>query len=286
MAGLLDDITVERGLLADPPPPRRGTPGHVRGLLADDAAPEVEETHGPTWSDLGRWAYRNPLDATALALSPTGVPGGIAGTISDLHRYLTDPSSRTWGNYAFTALGFAPFGAATKVVKGGRAADSARVLLADEVAKFASGTTHPASEMTPFADVARMLQRVEEPIPPNVRFTMGMVDPNLLGRIGTVVPPGVVSDFKAVDPTLHAYSDVLSSNLGKRNRDAWGLWDRFQDLALTPERVLYNRSQPHRPLLGTPTPGRPDKMDYVVLEADRPNGRIFIPSLHDGPTRK
>ena len=49
------------------------------------------------------------LDAAAISTTPVPVLGDLVGLGADVHRYATEPESRTAGNFALSGLGLLPF---------------------------------------------------------------------------------------------------------------------------------------------------------------------------------
>ena len=57
------------------------------------------------------------LDAAAITTSPIPVVGDVAGLVADVNMYATDPESRNWFNYLFSAAGVLPFVPAPSAVR-------------------------------------------------------------------------------------------------------------------------------------------------------------------------
>lgn len=71
-------------------------------------------SHGPDATGevaryIKKFARENPIEAAAMATAPVPVLGDVMGAVADAKMYASEPESRTLGNAAMTALGFAPF---------------------------------------------------------------------------------------------------------------------------------------------------------------------------------
>ena len=87
--------------------------GPVRqpGLLERSLRPRDRAAVAQRWANRGNYqpTAQDVLDAVAMGTMAVPVAGDVAGLGADIHRFVTEPKSRTWGNYGLAAAGMVPF---------------------------------------------------------------------------------------------------------------------------------------------------------------------------------
>ena len=82
-----------------------------QSLLNPVAGGPLQEAVGQRWANKDTYnpPTQDKLDATAMALMAVPGVGDVAGLGADMHRFATEPESRTWPNYGMAAMGALPF---------------------------------------------------------------------------------------------------------------------------------------------------------------------------------